>query len=92
MWSPPASCFTAPRTYRAAGTFADLCSRATGLASQTHGRTLIYMLSAMAASIAVLGVSARVFMGKVECPECGEKTERGQGACKHCGAELKKSG
>jgi hypothetical protein len=61
------------------------------MAAQTHGRTLAYMLAAMAVSLIVLGVSARLFMGRVTCPECGKKTERGEGACKHCGADLAKA-
>lgn len=61
------------------------------MASQTHGRTLAYMVAAMAVSLIVLGVSARLFMTRVECPECGKKTERAQGTCKHCGADLSKA-
>lgn len=49
------------------------------------------MVGATVASILVLGISARVLMARVKCPECGEKTERGQTTCKHYGAELRKS-
>ncbi len=60
------------------------------MAAQTHGRTLVFMLAAMALSLVVLGVSARLFMGRVTCPECGKKTERAEGTCQHCGADLAK--
>jgi thiol:disulfide interchange protein len=34
------------------------------MAAQTHGRTLAYMVAAMAVSLVVLGVSARLFMAR----------------------------
>jgi hypothetical protein len=61
------------------------------MAAQTHGRTLAYMVAAMAVSLIVLGVSARMFMARVSCPECGKKTERARDTCKHCGADLSKA-
>jgi hypothetical protein len=56
-----------------------------------EGRRRTMMVGATVASILVLGISARVLMARVKCPECGEKTERGQTTCKHYGAELRKS-
>ena len=64
------------------------------MAEQTHGRTLAYMLGAIALFLVVFALSARFFLAgeREACPECGEEVKKSEGACPNCGHRLREQG
>lgn len=63
------------------------------MSQQTMGRTLIYMLVAMALLVGVFAISARFFLAKDRevCPNCEEEVDASQGKCPNCGHEFAES-